>query len=72
MHRRKVPGIGLVTETLRESPAHGLEGEQWVQVRWIKRPSAWEGMERITSTYPVSYFRVYEEGDCRDGWGSND
>jgi hypothetical protein len=68
MHRRKEPGLGMVVERLTHEEMKEKDMRVWqlkeekdtyaCRVRWIKRPSAWEGRETKTSLCPESWLRI--------------
>ena len=68
MHRRKEPGLGMVVERLTQDEMSKRDLHTWqhkeapdeyaCKVRWIKRPSAWEGIETKTSLCPESWLQI--------------
>ena len=68
MHRRKVPGLGMVGERLTQEEMKEKDLRVWqykktpdeyaCMVRWIRKPSAWEGNETQTSLCPESWLQI--------------
>ncbi len=68
MFRRKEPGLGLVIERLSQQDMIARDLRVWqykdekdayaCRVRWIKKPSAWEGSETKTSICPESWLKI--------------
>jgi len=68
MFRRKEPGLGMVVERLTQEEMEERNMRTWqmkedkdeyaCRVRWIKKPSAWEGTETQTSLCPESWLQV--------------
>ena len=68
MHRRKEPGLGMVIERLTQDEMVARDMRAWqlketpdeyaCMVKWIKKPSAWEGQETKTSLCPESWLQI--------------
>jgi hypothetical protein len=69
MHRRKEPGLGMVVERLTQEEMQEKElrtdqsatsapDDYVCRVKWIRKPSAWEGHERSTSVCPESWLQI--------------
>jgi hypothetical protein len=71
MHRRKEPGLGMIMERLTQEEMKEKDLRVWqykkmpdeyaCKVKWIKRPSAWEGQETKTSLCPESWLMIVGE-----------